>query len=376
MSVLLIILGLVLFVGLVVVHEFGHFIVAKRNGVEAEEFGIGFPPRAKVLAKKNGTEYTLNWLPLGGFVKMKGEHDADTAPGTYGAASLWAKTKILLAGVGMNLVTAFVLLTLLAVVGMPRLLDNQFTVASDTKVTKQEVLVGYVEPGSPADAAGIKARDTIAAIGLPDQSKVFITSQDQLPEVTKEFAGKQVEIIVRHSADDAEQKLITLRSQQEVSASKNTDEPKGYLGVSPTEYVLQRSTWSAPLVALGLIKQFTVVTFQGLGNAIGGLFTGHASQAAAQVSGPVGIFVLIKNGSFLGYQFILLILAVISLTLALINLLPFPALDGGRLFVTLVFRASKKKLTPKLEEVIHGTGFALLMLLFVVITFVDIKRIF
>src|SRR6266568_5072552 len=127
MTVLLLILGLVLFVGLVVVHEFGHFIMARRNGVEVEEFGIGFPPRAKVLGKRNGTIYTLNWLPLGGFVKLKGEHDSDTEPGTFGAASVLAKTKIMLAGVVMNLVTALVLLTMLAIAGLPVLInkDNQ-----------------------------------------------------------------------------------------------------------------------------------------------------------------------------------------------------------------------------------------------------------
>src|SRR5680860_1191041 len=103
-----------MFVGLVVVHEFGHFIAARRNGIEVEEFGIGFPPRAMVLTKKKGTTFTLNWLPLGGFVKLKGEHDADTQKGSFGAASLLAKVKVMVAGVGMNLATAFVLFTILA----------------------------------------------------------------------------------------------------------------------------------------------------------------------------------------------------------------------------------------------------------------------
>src|SRR3989344_5871180 len=105
MTIILLILGLLLFVGLVVVHEFGHFIMARRGGVEVEEFGIGFPPRAKILGRKNGTTFTLNWLPLGGFVKLKGENDADTAPGSLGAAKLNTKIKIMLAGVGMNLLT-------------------------------------------------------------------------------------------------------------------------------------------------------------------------------------------------------------------------------------------------------------------------------
>jgi regulator of sigma E protease len=156
MSIFLLVLGLVLFVGLVVVHEWGHFIMARRGGVEVEEFGIGFPPKAKTLARKNGTEYTLNWLPLGGFVRLKGEHDAAKTKGSYGAAPLWTKVKIMAAGVVMNLLTAYVLLILLALIGVPKLVDNQFTVKSNETVTRQDVFIDYLEPGSPAEKAGLQ----------------------------------------------------------------------------------------------------------------------------------------------------------------------------------------------------------------------------
>lgn len=373
MSIPLIILGFILFVGLVVLHELGHFLVARRNGVEVEEFGIGFPPRAKVVAKKKGTVYTLNWLPLGGFVKLKGEHDADTEKGTFGAATLWAKVKIMLAGVVVNALTAFVMLTILAAVGIPKILDNQFTVQSDTKVVQREVLTAFVEPGSPADKAGIKERDEIAAIGEPNGPKDFITNADQLPDLTKKYAGREAEIILR-SGSDARQVTALLRTTEEVEASKNTDEPKGYLGIIPSEYIVQRSTWSSPVVALGFMKQITEATFKGLGSALAGLFQGDTEKASSQVSGIVGIGYIIGKGSALGLQFILLIIAIISLTLAIMNVLPIPALDGGRLFVTLLFRAIKKPLTQRKEEWIHGTGFVLLMLLFIVITWVDINR--
>ncbi len=375
MSLFLLILGLLLFVGLVVVHEFGHFIAARRNDIEVEEFGVGFPPRAAVLAKKKGTIYSLNWLPLGGFVKLKGEHDADTAKGSFGAASLSAKVKVMVAGVGMNLATAFVIFTFLAIVGMPKLIDNQFTIDSDTKVVKQQVLVGYVQPDSPAAKAGLEQRDQLVAISAPGKSAVAITSQDQLPTATKQFAGQSAQVeIVRNG--QTSQKTVVLRSQQEVDASQNTDEPKGYLGVSPTEYVLQRSTWSAPVVAAGLIVQLTEATLKGLGSAVSNLVQGNAGQASAQVSGPVGIFVLIKDGSLLGYQFILLIIAVISLTLAIMNILPIPALDGGRLFTLLFYKLIKKPLTPEREDMINSIGFIALMVLFVLITIVDVRRNF
>jgi regulator of sigma E protease len=373
MSIPLIILGFILFVGLVVLHELGHFLVARRNGVEVEEFGIGFPPRAKVLAKKKGTVYTLNWLPLGGFVKLKGEHDADTEPGTFGAASLWAKIKIMVAGVVVNALTAFVLLTVIALAGMPQIIDNQFTVERDTKIIQREVLVGFVEADSPAGKAGIKEQEELTAIGLPNAPKDVITNAEQLPELTQKYAGQEVEIVVR-SEDKTRQVVANLRDREEVEASKNTDEPKGYLGIAPAEYIVQRSTWSAPIVAAGFMKQITEATFKGLGTALGGLFKGDTEQASSQVSGIVGIGYIIGKGSALGLQFILLIIAIISLTLAIMNVLPIPALDGGRLFVTLLFRAIRQPLTERKEEWIHGTGFVLLMLLFILITIVDINR--
>lgn len=378
MSIFLLIIGLILFVGLVVVHEFGHFIAARRNGVEVEEFGIGFPPLAKKLGTKNGTVYTLNWLPLGGFVKLKGEHDADTEKGTFGSASLLAKVQIMLAGVAMNLITAFVLFTLAALVGLPKLVDNQFTVASDTRTIRQEVLVGYVEPESPADKAGIKSRDILLNIGVAgaaSDSDITLNNTDKLLDATSKLAGQTVELNV----DRDGQKLTlspSLRSQQEVDESKKTDSPKGYLGVAPSEYVLNRSTWSSPIVAAGLIKQFTELTLKGIGTALTGLAQGNGKQASEQVSGPVGIFVLFKEGSNLGYEFIIILVGLISLTLAIMNVLPIPALDGGRLFVTLLFRAIRKPLKESTEDLIHGSGFAVLMVLFVLITIVDIRRFF
>ncbi len=375
MSIFLLVVGLILFVGLVVVHEFGHLLAARRGGVEVEEFGIGFPPRAWSKKLKSGMLFTLNWLPLGGFVKLKGEHDSATAKGSFGAASLTTKIQVMLAGVVMNLLTAFALLTVLALVGMPKIIENQFTVKSDTKVVNSQVLAGYIEPGSPADKAKLELRDRLVSIS--DGSKtVQIDSIPALQNGTEQFSGKKIELNI--TRDGKEQSISTvLRSREEVNASKKTDQPKGYLGVVLNELTVQRSTWSSPIVAVGLIKQLTVETFKGLGNALWNAIRGQGKAASQQVSGPVGIFVLLKDGSGLGYQYMLMIIAIISLTLAIMNVLPIPALDGGRLFVTLLYRkVLRKPLSQDKEEQIHGTGFALLMLLFVVITIVDVRRFF
>jgi regulator of sigma E protease len=389
MSILLLIVGLALFIGLVVIHEFGHFIMARRNGVTVEEFGIFFPPRLYKHKTKAGWLFTINLLPLGGFVKMKGEHDTDTKKGSFGAATLKAKTKIMAAGVVMNLLVAVFLLTILAWIGIPQLIPNQYTVAKDTQLISKKVLVTYIEPGSPAQKAGLQAEDEIDAISLAGYSPVHITSASVLPSITKAFAGKTAYVYYTRAGHEQQVK-VTFLTQKVVTASLKTSNPKGYLGVDPTQLTIQRSTWSAPIVAVGLTGQITGLTFEGLGHALGGLgsliaggVTGNKtarqngqSSASSQVSGPVGIFVILRDGSELGYQYMLFIIAIISLTLAIMNILPIPALDGGRLWITLFTRAIKKPLSPKREETINATGFAVLICLIILVTIVDVKRFF
>ncbi|MEI8338777.1 RIP metalloprotease [bacterium] len=389
MTILLLVISIVLFISLVIVHEYGHFITARRNGVEVEEFGIFFPPALYKKKTKDGWVFSINALPLGGFVKLKGEHDSDTAKGSYGAASVWSKTKILVAGVTFNLITALVMFTILALIGMPKLLPNQFTVKSDTTTSSQKLIAGYIEPDSPAAKAGLKNSDQIVEIQQQGYTPVLIDSKEKLPQLTKAMAGKQVKLFYKRGGYD-NNAVIKLRSQAEVEASRKTSNPKGYLGIAPSEVVVQRSTWSAPVVAVGLTAQITELTFKGLGHALHGLgsiIAGTASgnkearqngqaDASSQVSGPVGIVVILKQSSTLGIVFVLFIIAVISLTLAIMNILPIPALDGGRLFLMLSTRAVKKPLNAKQEELINAAGFFTLIGLIILVTMVDVKRFF
>jgi regulator of sigma E protease len=395
MSVLLLVIGLLLFIGLVVVHEWGHFIMARRNGVEVEEFSIFFPPRIYSRTTKAGWKFSVGLLPLGGFVKLKGEHDTDTEVGSFGAAGLLAKTKIMAAGVALNFITAIILFMILAVIGMPHIVQNQFTVASDTDYLSKatySVKANIVEKNSPAAKAGIKTDDIILAIGKAG-SLEKLTDADKLPKLTNKYAGQTVQVRVE---DDGKRidKVVTLRSAEEVKDAKKNGKDIGYLGMSVYEsqdsLTVTRSTWSAPIVALGVTKQFTVLTFQGLGKALAGLVgtiagavTGNKearqtaqTEASSQVSGPLGIFFVFKYGAELGYKFILLIVAIISLTLAIMNILPIPALDGGRLWLTLGSRAFGRPLSPEREEAINVVGFLVLMGLIVLITIVDAKRFF
>lgn len=385
MEIFLLILGVLLFIGLVVVHEFGHFVVARRNGVEAEEFGIGFPPRAwskKIKSPKGDYIFSLNWLPLGGFVKLKGEHDSDTEKGTFGSADTWVKTKIMAAGVFMNLLTAVFLFMVVALIGMPKILDNQFTVASDTKILSQAknegvVKVGRVVEGTPADRAGIRADQQVVSIaGVP------ITSPQKLSETTEANAGREVEVVVRDDQGETVTKRLRL----------NESSPQ--LGVSsyPAQEGLtfRQSTWSAPVVAVGVTWDLTVATIKGLGKAlqgvgsiIAGFVTGNdnarragQTEASQQVSGPVGIFAVLKAGASQGIGFILFVVGIISLSLAIMNILPIPALDGGKLAITYISRLFGRRVSETFENYAYGLSFLMLIGLMVLITIVDVKRFF
>ena len=381
-DILLLLLGLILFSLLIVLHEYGHFLVAKRNGVKVEEFGLGFPP--KLVGRELGRGifrgyYSLNLLPIGGFVRLKGENDSAKGAGTYGSRSLWVKTKIILAGVAVNFLIAFFLFTLLALIGIPKLLpaeprfsDEQFSLASDTHLVGQKTLVSYIEKDSPAEKAGLELGDALLTLTDTKSSQVYaVEDSDGFYELTIHLAGRRVELeIIR---DRQPQSLTAeLRTLAEAEAADS-----GRLGASTSDFILQRNTWSAPLTGLVLTGQFTKVTLQGLGQALWSLVTGDTERAKESVTGPIGIFFVLKGGAGQGLQVILMVIALISLTLAIVNSLPIPALDGGRLALTLLFRkVLRRPLTKRIENRVVGTSFVVLMALMVLVVFVDIDRFF
>lgn len=371
-------LGLIILVFLVVVHELGHAIVARRNGVVVEEFGVGFPPRAWSKKLKNGVLFSLNWLPLGGFVKLQGEHDAASSKGDYGAASFWQKTKILLAGVVTNWVVAALLLTVLAVTGLPKVLPDQFTIASDTAIVQRPVEITMLMPDYPAQKAGLKEGDTI--IRFAGQA---VPSVQALIDLTKLNKGKPVDVIYARGGTESVVRL-TLRS----------DKVGSLFGAGLGQRQLTESTWSAPIVGIVTTGQFTWATLQGLGNLVGNLASGlflqlspdqstrseaskNLKTVGESVAGPIGILgTIFPQAERAGPTQLVFLTAIISLTLAVMNALPIPALDGGRWFVTALFRVSKKQLTKEREEKIQTVGFLTLMGLVVLITIADVTKLF
>ncbi|MDR2064051.1 MAG: RIP metalloprotease [Candidatus Nomurabacteria bacterium] len=399
-----ILVGLVVLMTLVIAHEWGHFIAARKSGVVVEEFGIGFPPKAWAKKLKSGLVLSLNWLPIGGFCKMKGEADSAKGKGTYGAASFWQKTKILFAGVVMNWLVAVVIFTILALFGMPRILENQFTVPSDTKSNFGAVEVQKVVEGSPAEQAGIKNGFEVGSIGGE-----AVNQAADVSALTKKYAGQK--IVVEYTIPkgykmedisvvciQAPCPTITYLTSEAITKTAlvqlNTESSdKGYLGVSVGSSETLQSTWSAPIVGAGLTLQFTGETFKGLGVMLGNLFSGifkqfsfnaetreqgksAISSAGDGVTGPVGILgIIFPSAVQSGGVTILLFAGIISLSLAVMNVLPIPALDGGRWLLMVIFRLRKKELTEEKEGKIVSTSFMVLLGLAAVITVLDITRL-
>lgn len=470
-----VIVGLIILMLLVVAHEFGHFIVARRNGVNVTEFGIGFPPRtvawrkdpktgkwhylprkkwakdginrvvysnakeeneiaaevestaeAEEKAKKESTKnaeitdrhdiavkkrglarifgrrenstkrqkveycqkgmiFSLNWLPIGGFCQMDGETNSAERKGTFGAASFWSKTKILFAGVAMNWLVAAVILTILAWTGMPEIIPGQFSVPVDTrKVAETPVQISNVIEGSPASEAGLEAGDYIIAI---DGQEMHTASQ--IKEFDNSHAGETVKFEVRRGSENGEGGEVL---EKEVKLNNNDTEYVVGITMLSSE-VKSYSTWSAPIVGVGLTAQLTGETFRGMGELVGNLVSGAGSQlsfdasvresgqekieeAGDSVSGPVGIVgQLFPAVVVAGPTRLALLTAIISISLACMNVLPIPALDGGRWFLIAFFHWRHKKLTAEIEEKVVSRAFLVLLVLIVAVTILDITRI-
>lgn len=373
-----IITGLIILALLVVAHELGHAIVALRNGVIVEEFGVGFPPRAWKKKLKNGVLLSLNWLPLGGFVKLQGEHDSADKKGDYGAATFWQKTKILLAGVTINWLLAAVILTVLAITGLPKVLPNQITIPGDTTIVHQPVELVSITSNHPAEDAGLKVGDKIIKVNGQD-----VATASVLMDLTKQNKGQQVEII--YSRNNVE---------KTVKLTLGDSAKGGYLGAGLGQREFIKSTWSAPIVGIATTGQFTWATLEGMGTLFGNLANGVVSQfssnpdvrkqasadlgmASESVAGPIGILgTIFPSAQKAGLTQLLFLTAIISLSLAVMNILPIPALDGGRWFTMAIFRITKKELSKEREEKIQTVGFMILMGLIILVTFVDVSKLF
>ena len=430
-----VVVGLIVLMFLVTAHEFGHFIMARRNGVNVLEFGIGFPPRAKAWIKdkktgkwkklprkewgkekvskvvysdgddkslaQKGMVFSLNWLPIGGFCQMDGESDADTRKGTFGDANYWSKTKILFGGVAANWLIAIIIFTILAWTGMPEFLDGQFTIANDTRIESVPVEITSVAENSPATVAGIIEGDRIVAIDGNE-----FTHGSDISDYNQAHAGETVVYTIQRDAgknyscecpEGSECDCVHPEEGKQTFdqlVTLNPADSEYLLGVTmATTQSLSYSTWSAPIVGVGLTAQITGETFKGVGvmlwnlvTGVGSLFSPDAnvrqngqeaiSAVGDSVAGPVGIIgVMFPAFTSAGPANLAFLTALISVSLACMNVLPIPALDGGRWLLITIYKLRKKKLTKEIEERIVSRAMMMLLALIFIVTILDIIRI-
>ncbi|MFH0751617.1 MAG: site-2 protease family protein [Chloroflexota bacterium] len=358
---------------LVLIHEVGHFVLARLFRIRVLEFGIGFPPRARVLRAKGETLYTLNWLPIGGFVRLDGEDGDSEDPRSFAVQRLWKKLVVLLAGVGMNLVLAFVIFFGIAWLATPQ---GGLTFAE-------------VQAGSPAEAAGLGAGETILAIDgesfdlfpNPDAGQAAI-------QALRDRAGETVTLTVKGDGGAVREVWATLRP-----ASVAAD--KGALGIRGAQLVVTGEYRGRDVAtAIGAGAAWTVAAFTLILNGLADLLASIVANPgqAPPVSGPVGIAVQVGDVFWqLGPIFTLYLVGLLSANLALINALPFPPLDGGRMLVLLLkalfgtggrlLRAAGVRVdgpsaatTLSAERLTYLVGFVFLFGFLIWITYFDIVR--
>ncbi len=347
----IVILGLLVFV-----HELGHFITAKRMGVRVDEFGFGFPPRIFGIRRK-GTLYSLNWIPLGGFVKIKGEAgEFENDPDSFSHKKAWQRISILSAGVFMNFILAFVLLSVGFMIGMPQELGDDAASATARDI---HILVIEVEKGSPAEAAHMQAGDILQSL----DGNSFNNPDDVIAYI-QNHANSAISIDIKRGAADI---------QERVTPASYGNHPTPLLGIkmarTGTIHYGFFESWSrgaqATIVLIGLI----LAAFWGLLSSLL-----HGIGVGDQISGPVGVAVLTGQVAHLGLPYLINFAAMLSINLGILNIIPFPALDGGRVLFVILEKIKGRPINARVEGVFHTIGFSLLILLVLVVTYRDIMH--
>lgn len=361
--VFIIILGVLVFV-----HELGHFVVARLNGIKADEFGLGFPPRALGVVKddksgkwkfvKGGQEiiskntvYSLNWFPIGGFVKIKGEDgEGKKETDSFASKPAWARIAVLVAGVLMNFLFAWILLSATFMLGTYQDVTGEHAAGA-------KILVQGIEDKSPAQKMGLQIGDFL----LAGSSGTFVTVED-VQTYVKVNKGQEISLDVQRGKKQLQLKGIP---------REQTETGQGALGISgmgevvTAKFSFFESFWKG-LVEIGTIMLMML-------DVLKKLFTGN--KTGLSVTGIVGIASYTGQIIPLGFSFMLRFAAILSVNLGIVNILPFPALDGGRVLFVLIEKIKGSPVSQKIEQTFHTAGFLLLITLMVVVTYFDLVRI-
>lgn len=361
-----IIIFLIILLVLVVSHEWGHFIVAKKSGIRVDEFSFGFPP--KLFGKKIGeTTYNFNALPFGGYVKIFGENpDEESMNGPDSKRSFINKPKyiqaaVLLGGVTMNFIVAWLLLSVGFMSGLPTSVGSA---PQGAVIENQQLTITSVVVNSPAEKAGLKSGDKILHLSVKGDE-------------TDTPSTESVQYFVRkHSSESISVSFVRAQEKKEagVTPEINKESKNPMIGISMDVIgTLKLPLHKAVVEGLKLSWNLVIATVHGFYTLIHDGLTGHGNLSA--VTGPVGIVGVVGDAAKFGFIYLLSFTALISINLAVINLIPFPALDGGRLLFLLIEKIKGSRINPKIANTANIIGFGLLMVLMVVITYHDIVKL-
>ena len=371
-----IIIFVIILLVLVVSHEFGHFIVAKKSGIRVDEFSFGFPP--KIWGKKIGeTTYNINALPLGGYVKIYGQ-GSDDFPGQKGEEvspvdqersfkhkPRYIQALVLVAGVVMNFLVAWLLLSVGFMSGLP---TSVSAVPKGAIITNQALTVTSVLPNSPAEKAGIKTGDRIQTLDTTSDTTAILSSTlnaENVQNFVKKHNGEQVHVSIIRGKEPMNISVIP-------QLNKNSNIVM--IGISMDVIGnLKLPIYSAIWEGLKLSANVFMQTVTGFYNLIHGALIGHANLSS--LTGPVGIVGVVGDAAKFGFIYLLSFTALISINLAVINLVPFPALDGGQLLFLLIEKIKGSQIKPQIANTVNAVGFGLLMLLMAIITYHDIVKL-
>ena len=345
---------------LVLSHEAGHFFSARLFGIKVEEFGFGIPPRIAGIRSKKGILYSFNLLPFGGFVKIFGEEgESASNPESFGSKPAYARASVLGAGIAANILLAYLVFSALLTFGIPEV------VPEDQAVGKTPISILDVSPNSPAYDAGFFVSDQIKKIAS-ESEEIFPSKIQDVQDFISKNKGKLVKILFERNGSSFE---------KEIYPRSNPPEGEGPLGVSLGFLQLKKTPfYRAPIEGAVLTGQVIRATLFGFYDIVTALFKDEAAKI--EVAGPVGIFNLVSLAKSSGFRSLLMFLGLLSVNLAIINLLPIPGLDGGRLFFLLIESARGSRISPRTSNLFHTAGLIALIALMLLITYHDLIRLF
>jgi len=345
---------------LVFVHEMGHFVAAKIAKIKVEEFAFGFPPR--IWARKKGeTIYAINAIPIGGYVKMLGETENSQSRRSFSQKKPWVRIIVSVSGVLMNVILAWALLTVGFSIGMTPLTSDSDSIPGE-KISTSIVVAG-VNTNSVADLAGLENGDNLISAISNNESIVYFKSPSDVTNYTTNHKGQKISIVYERA------------KKQQIAEVVLPSESSAPLGISIVENSIVRTPWYwSPVVAFREIARIIEINIEFLKSFFIQLFS--SGQVSEEVGGPVAIYIFTGMAAKAGAMVVLQFIAMLSISLALINILPFPALDGGRIFFILLENIFRKKIIKdEAENIIHAIGFALILLFAAVITYKDIVNL-